>query len=224
MSTGIIRYVTDTGARGGVTAQRTHALGQHHEADPAARDTGLNHLGSLAVQGDDGAMDSLLREVRPMVVRYCRTRLARVAGLAHYSDDVAQEVCIALLSAIPRYQDRGRPFASFVYGIAAHKVADTLRVAGRVETVPTDTVPEQPDDGPGPEEAAVRVIEAQRARDLLDELPDQQRRLLVMRVITGLTADETGHLLGMSAGAVRVAQHRAIARLRKVALANRVLP
>ncbi|WP_017543878.1 MULTISPECIES: sigma-70 family RNA polymerase sigma factor [Nocardiopsis] len=184
----------------------------------------MNRLGTLAVQGDDGALDSLLREVRPMVVRYCRTRLARVSGLAHYSDDVAQEVCIALLTAIPRYQDRGRPFASFVFGIAAHKVADTLRVAGRVETVPTDTVPEQPDDDPGPEESAVRVSEAQRARALLDELPEQQRTLLVMRVITGLTADETGHLLGMSAGAVRVAQHRAIARLRKVALANRVLP
>ncbi len=198
--------VTDAGARG----QRDH--------------TGLNHLGSLAVRGDDGAMDSLLREVRPMVVRYCRARLARVSGLAHYSDDVAQEVCIALLSAIPRYQDRGRPFAAFVFGIAAHKVADTLRGAGRVETVPTDSVPERPDEGPGPEEAAVRAIEAQRARELLDELPEQQRKLLVMRVIAGLTADETGHVLGMSAGAVRVAQHRAIARLRQVAVANRLVP
>lgn len=192
--------------------------------EASAPDQGLNHLGTRAVQGEDGAMDSLLREVRPMVVRYCRARLARVSGLAHYSDDVAQEVCVALLSALPRYEDRGRPFASFVYGIAAHKVADTLRVAGRVETVPTDTLPERADDGPGPEEAAVRVIETQKARELLDELPEQQRRLLVMRVIVGLTADETGHVLGMSAGAVRVAQHRAIARLRKVAVAQRLLP
>ncbi|WP_407941955.1 sigma-70 family RNA polymerase sigma factor [Nocardiopsis codii] len=213
--------MTDAGARGGATAQRPRTHGQ---ADSAARETGLNHLGSLAVRGDDGAMDSLLRAVRPMVVRYCHARLARVSGLAHHSDDVAQEVCIALLSAVPRYQDRGRPFAAFVFGIAAHKVADTLRVAGRVETVPTDTVPEQPDDDPGPEESAVRVIEAQRARELLDELPEQQRKLLVMRVIAGLTADETGHVLGMSAGAVRVAQHRAIARLRQVAVANRLLP
>lgn len=159
-----------------------------------------------------------------MVVRYCRARLARVSGLVHYSDDVAQEVCIALLSAIPRYQDRGRPFVSLVYGIAAHKVADTLRGAGRVETVPADSVPERADDDPGPEETAVRVVEAQRARDLLDELPDQQRKLLFMRVIAGLTADETGHVLGMSAGAVRVAQHRAIARLRQVAVANSLFP
>ncbi len=218
---GIIRYVTDAGARGGATAQRT---GAHGGADAPTCDNGLNRLGLLAVQGDDGAMDSFLREVRPMVVRYCRARLARVSGLAHHSDDVAQEVCIALISAIPRYEDRGRPFAALVFGIAAHKVADTLRGAGRVELVPADAVPETPDDGPGPEEAAVRVIEAQRARELLEELPERQRQLLVMRVIAGLTADETGHVLGMSAGAVRVAQHRAIARLRQVALANSLLP
>ncbi|SHJ04731.1 RNA polymerase sigma-70 factor, ECF subfamily [Nocardiopsis flavescens] len=217
----MITSVTDANARGGVTAQRPGTPG---EPDPASRDTGLNRLGSRAVRGEDGAMDSLLREVRPMVVRYCRARLARVSGLAHYSDDVAQEVCIALLAAVPRYQDRGRPFASFVFGIAAHKVADTLRGAGRVELVSTEAVPDRPDEAPGPEEAAVRGVEAQRARELLDELPEQQRKLLIMRVIAGLTADETGHVLGMSAGAVRVAQHRAIARLRQVAVANRLLP
>ncbi|WP_378574923.1 sigma-70 family RNA polymerase sigma factor [Nocardiopsis mangrovi] len=186
-----------------------------------ANDTELNNLTSLAVQGDHGAVDSLIREVRPMVVRYCRARLARVSGYVHYSDDVAQEVCIALLAALPRYEDMGRPFASFVFGIAAHKVADALRGSTRAD-VPTETVPDRPDDGPGPEEAAVRTVEAERARALLNELPEQQRRLLLMRVIAGLSADETGHVLGMSAGAVRVAQHRALARLREVAVANRL--
>lgn len=220
---GIIRYVTEAGVAGGAIAERPRLRnGTGRSPDPQAHDTGLNRLSSLAVQGDDGAVDSLIREVRPMVVRYCRARLARVSGYAHYSDDVAQEVCIALLTALPRYQDRGRPFAAFVFRIAAHKVADTLRGAGRADVVSTDSVPERADDGPGPEEAAVRAVEAQRARDLLDELPEQQRRLLIMRVIAGLTADETGHVLGMSPGAVRVAQHRALARLRKVAVANRL--
>ena len=164
---------------------------------PATDDAELGRLTSLAVQGDHGAVDSLLREIRPMVVRYCRARLSRVSGYAHYTDDVAQEVCIALLSALPRYEDMGRPFAAFVFGIAAHKVADALRTSTRAD-VPTDAVPDRPDEGPSPEEAAV------------------------MRVIAGLSADETGHVLGMSAGAVRVAQHRALARLRHVAVANRL--
>jgi RNA polymerase sigma-70 factor (ECF subfamily) len=38
-----------------------------------------------------------------------------------------------------------------------------------------------------------------------------------MRILSGLTAEETGHALGMSAGAVRVAQHRALSRLRAIA-------
>ncbi|GAB3211661.1 sigma-70 family RNA polymerase sigma factor [Marinactinospora endophytica] len=215
MPAGIIRNVTDLRVAGGTLAGRTATL-------PRADDTELNHLTRLAVQGDLGAVDSLIREVRPMVVRYCQARLARVAGYVHYSDDVAQEVCIALLAALPRYRDMGRPFASFVFGIAAHKVADALRGSHRAD-VPTDTVPDRPDDGPGPEEFAVRTAEAERARALLGELPEQQRRLLVMRVIAGLSADETGHVLGMSAGAVRVAQHRALARLREVAVANRLL-
>jgi RNA polymerase sigma-70 factor (ECF subfamily) len=37
------------------------------------------------------------------------------------------------------------------------------------------------------------------------------------RWLSGLSAEETGNVLGMSAGAVRVAQHRALARLRQLA-------
>ncbi|MFC4865260.1 MULTISPECIES: sigma-70 family RNA polymerase sigma factor [Streptomonospora] len=207
--------MADLRAAGGALASRAEALRR-------ANETELNYLTSLAVQGDDGAVDSLIREVRPMVLRYCRAKLSRVSGYVHHSDDVAQEVCIALLAALPRYEDKGRPFAAFVFKIASNKVADALRRSTRAD-VPTDTVPDCPDDGPGPEEAAVRTAEAERARALLDELPEQQRRLLLMRVIAGLSADETGHALGMSPGAVRVAQHRALARLRKVATANRLI-
>jgi RNA polymerase sigma-70 factor (ECF subfamily) len=152
-----------------------------------------------------------------MVLRYCRARLGRISGHYHAADDVAQEVCIAVLSALPRYQDMGRPFASFVFGIASHKVADAMRTAAR-QAIPTEDLPDGPDDRPGPEETAVAYIEAERARALLARLPVHQRELLVLRVLSGMTAEETGLALGMSAGAVRVAQHRALARLRAIAL------
>ena len=178
---------------------------------------GLRDLTDRAVSGQPDAIESLIEQVRPMVVRYCRTRLGRIAGQYHIADDVAQEVCIAVLVALPRYRDMGRPFASFVYGIASHKVADAVRSATR-SAVPTGDLPDGPDDGPGPEEMAVAYIEAQRARDLLARLPGHLRELLVLRMVTGLTAEETGNVLGMSAGAVRVAQHRALARLRAIAV------
>jgi RNA polymerase sigma-70 factor, ECF subfamily len=181
---------------------------------PAAREADLT---TLAARGQPAAIETLLEQIRPMVVRYCRARLGRISGHHHVADDVAQEVCIAVLSALPRYRDMGRPFASFVFGIAAHKVADAVRNAARL-AVPTEILPDGPDEHPGPEETVVASLEAQRARALLARLPGRLRELLILRVVTGLSAEETGSVLGMSAGAVRVAQHRALARLRALAL------
>jgi RNA polymerase sigma-70 factor (ECF subfamily) len=184
-----------------------------------ARHDNMGTLTELAARGHPAAIETLLRQIRPMVVRYCRARLGRISGHYHAADDVAQEVCIAVVSALPRYQDMGRPFASFVFGIASHKVADAMRSAARL-AVPTEDLPDGPDPRPGPEETAVAYLEAEHARALLAKLPVNQRELLVLRVLTGLSAEETGHALGMSAGAVRVAQHRALARLRAIAMAE----
>jgi RNA polymerase sigma-70 factor (ECF subfamily) len=171
----------------------------------------------LAVRGHPGAIDALLEWVRPLVVRYCRARLGRITGHYYVADDVAQEVCLAVLAALPRYRDMGRPFASFVFGIASHKVADAVRTASRL-AVPFEDLPDGPDERPGPEETVVAYIEAERTRALLAQLPHHLRELLILRVVTGLSAEETGNVLGMSAGAVRVAQHRALARLRALAV------
>ena len=176
----------------------------------------LGGLAALATQGDTSARDVLLANVRTMVHRYCRARLGRLPGSEHAADDVAQEVCLAVLSALPRYRDEGRPFEAFVFGIAAHKVADAQRAAVRA-AVPTDEMPDEPDLGPGPEDHALRSSDAALVRSLLDRLPPIQRELLILRVAVGLSAEETGSALGMSSGAVRVAQHRALARLRALA-------
>jgi len=182
----------------------------------AVEPTGFRDLTARAVSGHPAAIEALLEQIRPMVVRYCRARLGQISGHYHIADDVAQEVCIAVLSALPRYRDMGRPFASFVFGIASHKVADAMRNAARL-AIPTEDLPDGPDNRPGPEETVVAYIEAERARALLARLPAHQRELVVLRVLTGMSAEETGHALGMSPGAVRVAQHRAIARLRAIA-------
>ena len=185
-------------------------------APEAGAKVSMRDLTAQAVGGQPAAIESLLGQVRPMVLRYCRARLGRMAGHSQAADDVAQEVCIALLSALPRYRDMGRPFASFVFGIASHKVADAMRSAASL-AIPTEHLPDGPDDRPGPEEAAVASLEAERARALLRRLPAQQRELVALRVLAGLSAQETGAVLGMSAGAVRVAQHRALTRLRALA-------
>ncbi|WP_052848656.1 RNA polymerase sigma factor ShbA [Streptomyces avicenniae] len=182
---------------------------------------GIGTLVHRAAEGDPQATHDLLAHVHPLAVRYCRTRLARLPGEArHFVDDLAQEVCLAVLCALPRYRDTGRPFDAFVVAIAHHKVADLQRAALRrpgSTVVPSDEMPERPDDSLGPEERALQSSDAEWARRLLANLPDHLRELVMLRVAIGLTAEETGEKLGMSPGAVRVAQHRALSRLRALA-------
>jgi RNA polymerase sigma-70 factor (ECF subfamily) len=187
---------------------------QTEAVDPAPT---LGELAARAVLGDLQARDTLLARVRVMVHRYCRARLGRMPGSEHAAEDVAQEVCIAVLSALPRYEDQGRPFEAFVFAIAGRKLADVHRGAARTP-VPTDELPDHPDqEGAGPEAQLLRRTEADLAHELLGQLPAHLRELLVLRVAVGMSAEETGNALGMSAGAVRVAQHRALTRLRTLA-------
>jgi RNA polymerase sigma-70 factor (ECF subfamily) len=174
----------------------------------------MSPLVARAQSGERAALEELLARLRPGVLRYCRARLGRNGGSFGSADDVAQEVCMAVLTALPRYVDQGRPFAAFVYGIAGHKVADAQRAGFRDRSDATDELPDRADDRLGPEDTVVAAAEAAAAAALLDRLPPAHRELLLLRVVAGLSAEETGAALGMSPGAVRVAQHRALARLR----------
>jgi RNA polymerase sigma-70 factor (ECF subfamily) len=168
-----------------------------------------------AMSGDRDAVARLLEVIRPLVARYCRGRLGPVDRSYLSADDVAQEVCLAVLTALPNYRVQGKPFLAFVYGIAAHKVIDAHRAVSRGRTDPVPDVPDTIETGAGPEQRALHGELSTQLRALLAELPEKQREILVLRVVVGLSAEETAEIVGASPGAVRVAQHRALSRLRK---------
>ena len=174
----------------------------------------LDAVVAEAVAGNRDALREVLEIIRPIVVRYCRARVGATERSGLSADDVAQEVCLAAITALPRYRDQGRPFLAFVYGIAAHKVADAHRAAARNRAEPTDVVPERLSMEAGPEQMAIDSDSAARMNRLLAVLPEKQREILILRVVVGMSAEETAEAVGSTAGAVRVAQHRALARLK----------
>jgi RNA polymerase sigma-70 factor (ECF subfamily) len=180
----------------------------------------LRHLESLAARagvGDEDALDVLMISVQPLVKRYCQTRLAPGASV-HSGEDVAQEVCLALIGALPKYRNDGTSFLSFLYRIASHKVADAYRsmATSRRYLDVVEEVPERQWCGPEPEQAALESELALRMHQLVDRLPQSQQAILVLRVTGGFSAPETARLLGSTPGAVRVAQHRALCSLREM--------
>ncbi|HEV3356970.1 MAG TPA: sigma-70 family RNA polymerase sigma factor [Pseudonocardiaceae bacterium] len=174
-----------------------------------------NTTATAAANGDRRAVEELLSTVRPIVVRYCRARVGAQERSSASADDVAQDVCLAVLTALPGFRDQGRPFLAFVYGIAAHKVADAHRAAARNRSEPVANVPEEADHHAGPEQWALRAELTGEMAELLKDLPPKQREILVLRVVVGLTAEETAAAVGSTPGAVRVAQHRALNKLRE---------
>jgi RNA polymerase sigma-70 factor (ECF subfamily) len=179
-------------------------------------------LVGAAVDGDLSAVEGVLRWIRPLVVRYCRARVGGQEKTFASADDIVQEVCFAVLRALPGYRDQGRPFLAFVYSIAAHKVADAHRSAARNRAEPVPEIPDTPELADGPEQRAMQSESAGRMTKLLDTLSDKQREILVLRVVRGLSTEETAKAVGSTPGAVRVAQTRALNRLRKVLAPQRM--
>lgn len=176
---------------------------------------------SRAAAGDRGAAGRLLALLEPAVRAYCRRRLSN--HLLFAVDDVVQETCLGVLQALSRYREPGTPFMPVVYGIAAHKVADVIRDRTRTRCITTAAPPDRCATGDGPEQQALRADQSARLTALLDELPRYQRKILLLRIVAGLSSEETAAAVGSTSGAVRVAQYRAIRRLRAVLGADQSL-
>src|SRR3954471_20041805 len=127
----------------------------------------LDAVVAEAVAGNRDALREVLEIIRPIVVRYCRARVGTAERSGLSADDVAQEVCLAVLTALPSYRDQGRPFLAFVYGIAAHKVADAHRAAARNRSEPVADVPDEPETDAGPEQRAMQGELTRRMKRLL---------------------------------------------------------
>ncbi|MFF0487954.1 sigma-70 family RNA polymerase sigma factor [Nocardia sp. NPDC003482] len=174
----------------------------------------LDRLIGPAAAGDRQSVTEIIKIIHPLVRRYCAARIGSGSHLHVTADDIAQEICIATVQAIPRYRDQGKSFLAFVYGISANKVADAFRRAQSHPAYPVAEFPDEACTAAGPEEMAL-ISERRRAtRDLMQILAPAHREVLVMRIVLGWTAAQTAEAIGTSPGVVRVMQHRALNKLR----------
>jgi RNA polymerase sigma-70 factor (ECF subfamily) len=161
-----------------------------------------------AQAGDRSAMERLLADIAPLVHGYCRSRLFSGA------EDAAQDALLGVLASLPSYREQGR-FLSWVLGITHHKVVDHIRAAvHRNELVPQ--IPDRHGDpARGPEQLALDGEAERQLAPHLRSLTPRSRRVVALRVVAGLSGDDTAALLGSTRGSVLVTQHRALKALRE---------
>jgi len=172
-----------------------------------------------AIAGDPEATGELLTIVQPAILRYCKSRL-KVPETSASVEDVTQEVCAALVKALPGYRNSSRPFMALVTGIARHKIVDAYRAYGR-QPLPADLdsspVEHIADTDPTLEERALSQDSDKRITDLLEHLSPAQRTVVLLRLVDGYSGIEAAEMTGMKPGVVRITQFRALEKIRKLA-------
>lgn len=175
----------------------------------------LNLLAARASRGDRQAVDQLLTALHPYVLRYCRHRIGRYKGTAVSAEDIAQDICQVVVEKIGSYEPKGLSFRAYVYGIAEHKIIDLFRANGRNPSVLTADVPDYVSIDEA--SATLRYIEnTARVKNLMDALTELQKAIILLRIMYGYSAEETARMVNSTPGAVRVGQHRALTKLRKL--------
>ena len=169
---------------------------------------GLGALVREARLGDAGAWEALYRRAYPRLLTYARRRLP--------SDDAARdavsEAMTRAVRGIDRFRDDGNGFDAWLSGILRHVVLDAQRAAGRRRE--SGDLVDQASLEAGPEERLLADVDASAVRAAFARLGDADRELLELRVVLGLSSDEVASVLGKRAGAIRMAQSRALDRLR----------
>jgi len=161
--------------------------------------------------GTPGDLDEIVRRFRPSVYRYCRAHLPD----RETAEDVTQEVMMAVVRGLPALRGGDSRLRAYVFGIATRQVALSYRSAYRRRETPFDEVPDGAEPAAGPEALAELGETRSELVELLARLSDLQRQVVLLRVAAELSTEETGDVLGLSPGAVRVAQHRALIALRR---------
>jgi RNA polymerase sigma-70 factor (ECF subfamily) len=162
-----------------------------------------------AQDGDEDAFRLLFRAVQPGLLRY----LDVVAG--ELADDVAADTWVSVVRGLSRFTGDESAFGAWVFTIARARLRDEQRRLYR-RPIPADPAPLLADSSAGqdPADQAVESAGTVAALALIATLPPDQGEVVLLRHVVGFDVAQTAQILGKRPGAVRVASHRGLARLR----------
>ena len=163
---------------------------------------------ALARQGDGAAYSRLIRLHQHRVFRH----LAHMTGSREEALELAQEAFLKAWQALPQWRPDAQ-FGTWLMRIASNLALDVLRRRKTVRFVPLEEDYDAPGAGPGPE-AQLEVKERMAVLDAaLSRLSAEQREIVLLREVEGMSYEELGTVLGLDEGTVKSRLARARAAL-----------
>jgi RNA polymerase sigma-70 factor (ECF subfamily) len=167
---------------------------------------------ALARQGDREAFGQLYERHSVRVFRHAYF----LTGDPNLAEDLTAQTFLKALEAIGRFEDRGVPFVAWLLRITVNLAINHRKALKNGHHAQLPETLEDDDQFGSPEQSATAKSEGERVWRRVQDLPMEQRQVIVMRFMDDLPYSAVAQVLGKSVGAVRVIQFRALANLRNM--------
>jgi RNA polymerase sigma-70 factor (ECF subfamily) len=146
------------------------------------------------------------------IFRYLWFRL----GEREAAEDLTGDVFIRMLEALPRYHPSATPFRAWLYRIARNLAIDHGRRAGRMPPVALEEAPAGLDPANDPARQVDQRLSLEALRAALAKLESDQREVVTLRFLAGLSLRETAAVVNKTEAAVKALQHRGLGALNQI--------
>ena len=170
------------------------------------------NLIARAKEGESEAFGSLYDYYMPRIYRFVLLKVSH----REEAEDLTHQTFLKAWERIEQYTFQGYPFSSWLYRIARNTVIDHHRKRKSIQ-VDIDYIPQEllaSDDSP--ERDAESKIEWEKLLVTIKELKDIEQDVLIMRFVEEMTHREIADVVKKSEGAIKVIQHRALKKLKKI--------
>jgi len=192
------------------------------ELDPDELREVVERAKSRSTEDGGQAQPTEIADAWEILYRHCYQRLISYAlrrlPTRHLAEDAVSEAMFRAVRNIDRFTWQGAGFDGWMYGILRNVVLEQLRKPARADQLlerfgndPT----RHPQPAVTPQDHLDRLIDSERLRAAFGRLDPGDQEILELRVVGELSAGDVGAVVGKSAGAVRMAQSRALERLRQ---------
>lgn len=160
--------------------------------------------------GAEWAWRQVYEDIAPTLLRYHRARGTRDP------EDLVGDTFVRVVRGLPDFDGSEEQFRAWVFQISRRRAIDLGRSARRRPEEPATAERLMVHGRAGDvEDDAMRSLEEQRVRTIMEDLTDDQREVLILRLLADLTIDQVATVTGRSTGAVKALQARGLEQVRR---------
>lgn len=162
-----------------------------------------------AQAGNAAAVGELYDRHQPRIFRYIRFKVAHT----QVAQDLTGEVFLRMVDHLSSFEPRGVPFSAWLYRIATNLIIQEGQRESKQPLVPLVYANHISQNHDNPTQVVERRLENEWLWQGLDKIDENQREIIILRFVVGLSLKETAGTLNRTVAAVKTLQHRGILAL-----------